>query len=400
MIKIKEKKVIPIPKFTNRNYEKEFIKKRLKWLSKQINYKLKHIGYFSEDPRNFKGNIENLIGVCQIPIGIAGPLLINGKNAKGYFYIPMATTEGALVATYHQGMRIITKAGGVNASILSGQIHISPVFFVEGLSDAQRFIKWVNSNFSFIKQEAEKTTDHGKLLKINSIIMGRRVVLKFIYNTQDAQGMNMINVATETACKYIMERTEKRFYLRSKFSSVKVASFSNIHRGYGKEVFVDCIIPREIIKIFKTTPEKLYDYYTSCLLVNTHASTLGMTAHIANGITAIYIACGQDVADVSTSHIGISMCELTEKKDLYISLYIPNLLVGTIGGGTGLGTQKECLNILGCYGGGKVNKLAEIITAASLAGELSVLIAVVNGTFVPAHQRLGRNKPQILKKNE
>ncbi len=374
------------------DYTKEAVNKRCDWLEKMTGTKIKHLRAFSEDPNNTKGNIENLIGMTQVPIGITGPLLIDGDYAKGTFFVPMATTEGALITDYGTGMLLVTKSGGVRVSILSNTIHISPVFLVCNLDKAKELIKWIDANFKNIKAEAEKTTHHGKLLAIKPIIAGRRLILKFCYDSGDAQGLNMINKATEAACTYIQNATKTEYYLRSKYSAVKNVSMSNIYQGYGRAVFAEAVIQKNLLKFFGTTPEAMNKYSTSGMLVSVHSGIVGMTAHIANAIAGIYIACGQDVADVSTSHIGISMCEVTEEGDLYISLYIPNLLVGTVGGGTGLATQKECLNIMDCYGSNKVNKFAEIVTAACLAGELSVLLALVTGVYVEAHEKLGRNK--------
>ena len=383
-----------IPRGGKLDYTKEFIQKRIDWLSKKMDVKLEHIGNFSEDPENFRGNIENLIGAAQIPIGITGPLLINGEHAKGEFYVPMATTEGAMITDYNAGMRIVTKSGGLNAAVISNKIHISPVFFVKNLWEAEQLMKWVESNFKRIIQEAEGTTKHGKLLEIIPIIAGRRLILKFCYNAQDAHGMNMINKATEAACKFISKETGKKYFLRSRYSSVKTVSASNIFQGYGRAVFADGIIARKNLELFGITPEDIYAQYSSGILASVHSGMVGVTAHIANGLTGIFAACGQDLADISTSHIGVSMCEVTEEKDLYISLYIPNLLIGTVGGGTALATQKECLQIMGCYGSGKADKFAEIIVSACLAGELAVLASLAAGTFVEAHEKFGRNKPK------
>ncbi len=381
------------PRFSgDTDYSKKAINARCNWLEKHTGYKLRNLRKFSEDPKQVKGNIENFIGMVKVPVGINGPLLVNGDYAKGVFFVPMATTEGALITDYSTGMLILSKSGGVNVSILGESIHISPVFFVENLAKAKKFIIFIEKNFKKIKRRADSTTNHGKLLRIEPYIAGRRVILKFCYNTGDAQGLNMINKATDKACKYISEVTSKRYYLRSKFSSVKSVSAHNIHHGYGKEIFAECIVSKEILKFLGTTPEDIYNYAASGMLVSSHSGSIGMTAHIANAITAIYIACGQDVADVSTSHIGVTMCEVTGENDLYISLYVPNLLIGTVGGGTGLPTQRECLDIMGCYGTKKVNKFAEIIAASCLAGELSVLVALVTGVYVTAHEKLGRNK--------
>jgi len=378
--------------FGESDYSKKAINARCDWLEKYAGVKLRSLRSFTENPKETQGNIENLIGMVKVPVGINGPLLVSGDYAKGTFFVPMATTEGALVTDYSTGMLVVTKSGGVKVSIISKSIHISPVFFVKNLSESKKFISYVNKNFKKIKAIAESTTSHGSLICIEPYIAGRRVILRFCYDTGDAQGLNMINKATDEACKFLSKNSKNQYYLRSRFSSVKAVSMSNIHRGYGKEIFAECIVSKSILKFLGTTPYAIYKYAVSGMLASVHSGSIGITAHIANAIAAIYIACGQDVADVSTSHIGITMCEVTEEGDLYISLYMPNLLVGTVGGGTGLSTQKECLKIMGCYGANKVNKFAEIIVASCLAGELSVLIALVTGVYVNAHEKLGRNK--------
>ena len=388
-----KKPTVLFPRFRRElDYSRKAINMRCDWLEQKTDTKIKYLRNFSENPGNTRGNIENIIGMAQVPVGINGPLLVNGSYAKGSFFIPMASTEGALITDYNTGMIIITKSGGARVKILNEAIHISPVFFVSTLDQAEGFICYIKKHFQKIKNVAESTTKHGKLLSIEPYLVGRRVILKFLYNTGDAQGLNMINKATDEACKYISDVTGKKYYLRSKFSSIKTVSMSNIYNGYGKALFAECVVSKSILKFLGTTADEIYQYAVSGMLVSIYAGIVGVTAHIANAIAAIYIACGQDVADVSTSHIGITACELTEEKDLYISLYIPNLLIGTVGGGTGLSTQRECLEIMGCYGKDKSNKFAEIIAASCLAGEISVLIALVTGAYVKAHEVLGRNK--------
>lgn len=376
-------------------YSRDYVQKRVNWLENNRRIKLSHITRFIEDPKNMKGNIENLIGCVQIPVGLAGPIKINGDRAKGIFYVPLATTEGTLVMVYHLGMNLISMSGGANTYILKDETHISPAFKVKDTIDAKRFINWTVKNFENIKKVSETTTKHGKLLYIEQTISNRMVIIRFTYFTGDAQGMNMINKATEMACNFISQKTGKRFILRSNFSSVKKVSMSNIHKGYGKSIFTDVVIKKSILKNkLNVTPKQMVDYFNSCLIASSYCGMVGMTAHIANGITAIYLACGQDAADISTSHIGITACELTEKGDLYASLYIPNLLVGTIGGGTGLATQRECLNILGCFGANKSKKFAEIVAASALAGEIAVTAALINGTYVESFEKYGRNPPE------
>jgi len=384
-----------VPKFGKSDYEKESVDKKREWLSQIAGSELKHIGCYSEDPKNMKGNVENLIGVAQVPLGITGPLLIKGNYANGYFFVPMATTEGALVLDYHMGMKLLTLSGGARVRLLRDSIHISPMFFVADLLDAEDFIEWVDKNMSSIKKEAEATTKHGKLLSIEPFLMGRRVTLKFSYFTEDAHGLNMVNKATEAACEFIKKETKKRYILRSHFSSIKCVSMNTIQTGQAKRLFADAIISRRILKkFFNVAPEDVEKYFISTLITSAYTGRIAINAQIANGITAIFIACGQDVADVSVSHVGVSACEVNEDGDLYISIYLPNLFVGTVGGGTGLGTQRECLKIMDCFGAGKSKKFAEIIAGTILAGELTVLLALVSNTYVSAHEKYGRNRPE------
>ncbi|MCX5727038.1 MAG: hydroxymethylglutaryl-CoA reductase [Candidatus Saganbacteria bacterium] len=374
-------------------YSKDEINKRIQNLEQKIGFKLKHIPNFIEPTKNYCGNVEKLIGTVQIPVGITGPIKINGEHAQGDFYVPFATLEGAIVTTYNAGMHVLTKSGGVTTKVLGEDVHISPLFLVNNLRDAEAFIEWIDKNLSAIKKEAEITTKHGKLKKISPFIMGRRVVLKFSYDSADAQGLNMVNVATEKACQFISERTHKKYFIRSNYSSIKKFSTHNIALGYGKAVFAEAVIPEKNLRLLRVTPQEMFQQFISCYYVSSHAGMIGINAQITNGLTAIFLACGQDPADISTAHVGYGMCEITEEGDLYVCNYLPNLLIGTVGGGTGLAAQRECLEIMDCYGNGKVKKLAEIIAATTLAGEVATTAAIANGTFVQAHANFGRNKP-------
>ena len=341
------------------------------------------------------GNIENLIGCAQIPIGIAGPLKINGQYASGNFFIPLATTEGVLITSYHRGMRLITRAGGVNTVILKNELHVSPIFLIHGIANIQSFSDWIKNNFNEIKKVAEKTTNHGKLLNITPKITGDGVILKFSYFTGDAMGMNMINKATDEACQFISKKNQTKYYIRSNFSSDKKVSAHNFIMGYGKEVFAEATIPKRLFteRKIRTSPGEIYNYRTNVISSSIYSGMFGMNAQFANLLAALFIACGQDVAHIVNSSVGVSSCKVLQNGDLYISVYLPNLLVGTVGGGVDLPTQRECLEILGCHGTGKVLKFTEIVAASVLAGELAISIAITNGSFVEAHEKLGRNRP-------
>jgi hydroxymethylglutaryl-CoA reductase (NADPH) len=376
-------------------YDIASVQQRREWLEKKIGKSMADLGHFDENPENYSGNIENLIGTAHLPIGIAGPLRVNGQFAKGDFYVPMATTEGVLVNSYTLGMYLLTRSGGVTVRSLGDQMSIAPIFIFSNLRESQVFAQWVTSNFSRIKEWAESTTKHGRLEKVDPKILGRHVVVQFSYTTGDAMGLNMICKATEKACLAICSILKpKRYYLRSNFESNKKISSFNMHHLYGKSLIADAIIPKSLCAVLRITPEQIAEYSQTILLSGIHSGMMGNNGQFANGLTSVFIACGQDAAHVVNSHIGVTSGNVTADGDLYMSISIPNLLVGTVGGGTGLATSKACLDILGCYGAGKVNKFAEIVAATLLAGELSISAAVINGSYVDAHERFGRNRPK------
>ncbi|MCP4481448.1 MAG: hypothetical protein GY817_01280 [bacterium] len=362
---------------------------RREWLNEKIKKKgiFKHITNYSIIPESIKGNIENFIGTTQMPIGVAGPVKVNGEHAQGIYYVPFATTEGSLVATYQRGMLAITKAGGANVVISKSVLDVSPVFKFDDVFQAKFFTQWVAENFFYIKQEAEKTTKHGKLLSIKPYQLGINVILNFQYNTGDAMGLNMVNIASDAACKYIQTKIKTNgYYLRSNFSSDKKASFFNLINSYGKEVQVEVTLSKKILrKYLGTTADKFYDLFHLGIYGSIHAGMVGANCHFANGLAAMFIACGQDVAQIVNASIGMSICNKTADEGVQFMLKIPNLIIGTVGGGTNIGTNRECLALMDCEGSGNVNRLAEIMAASLLAGEISISAALSANTFIQAH---------------
>jgi len=378
-----------VPHDSALNYDEDYIKQRRNWISEKIKIQLNHIAHYSIAGSDARGNIENFIGVAQIPLGLMGPLLVNGDHAKGIFFVPMATTEGALVNTYLRGAVALTKAGGVRVFVTKDANHLDPVFILKSIDEARGFVKWINDNFKRIKEKAESTTHFGKLESITPYIIGRRVTLDVAYYTSDAMGANMIAIATEEVCKFISQETKAmKYFLRSNFSSEKKASAVNLLIGYGKEVSVEATVPRKIIvRYLNTTPEEIQQLWYSCALSGFSSGMFGINAHFGNGLAAIFAACGQDLAHVSNASVGVQSFEITENGDLYMFLRLPNIIIGTIGGGTALGTQKECLDILGCYGHDKAMKFAEIIGATLLAGELGICAGITSEHFLDPHKR-------------
>jgi hydroxymethylglutaryl-CoA reductase (NADPH) len=386
-----------VPRMKQQGYAQPYVQRRRQWLEQRTGCRLDHIGAHSIPGDEMRGNIENPVGAAQMPLGVAGPLQINGTNAHGVFYVPLATTEGALVRSYERGMVALTRAGGVTTRVYVDENRVSPVFLFENVARAHEFAVTLPDKFEEIRAAAESTTQHGKLQRIEGHAIGREVIVNFCYFTGDAQGMNMIVKATERACKWIMEHCDAlHFYVFSGFSSEKRASGSLLAGGKGKKVTAGALLPKHIVKSYlHVTPEDLSQMRQHTMLGHLQANAIGYNGQLANGLAAIFIACGQDVANIVNSAVGITNFELDQNRDLYASVTLPSLTVATVGGGTALGTSRECLEILGCAGRDKAAKFAEIICATLLAGELSMGAAIASGEFVAAHETYGRNRPKL-----
>jgi hydroxymethylglutaryl-CoA reductase (NADPH) len=385
-----------VPRMKDQGYAVQDVERRRDWIEQKTGCSLKHVGACSIPSQEMRGNIENPIGAIQMPLGVAGPLLVNGIHACGTFYVPMATTEGALVRSYERGMAALTRAGGVTARMHVDENRVAPIFCFDTVSDAYDFAQSVPDDFHAIQEAAESTTHHGKLLRLECHPIGREVIVNFSYTTADAHGMNMIVKATEQACQRIMTHSKARqFHLFSGFSSEKRASGSLLSGGKGKKVTAGALLPKAAVKSYlHTTPTQLSDLWRRTVVGHMQANAIGYNGHYANGLAAIFIACGQDVANIANSAVGITNFEVTDDGDLYASVTLPSLTVATVGGGTALGTSRECLEMLGCAGSGGAAKFAEIVAATILAGELSMGSAIASSEFVQAHETLGRNRPR------
>ncbi|MEM6337053.1 MAG: hydroxymethylglutaryl-CoA reductase, partial [Bacteroidota bacterium] len=350
--------------------------------------KLDHVGHFSVDPTTLRGNIEHFTGVAQIPLGLAGPLNVHGEHANGEYIIPLATTEGTLVASYNRGMQVINLSGGVKSTVSDDRMQRAPVFVFDSAREARDFRGWVHTNWEPIAAAAEATSSVAKLLEIDTYLANKFAFLRFNYSTGDAAGQNMVGRATFAACSWILEQdwpknNVRHFYLESNFATDKKASMVNIMRTRGKRVTAEAIIKREVLEQrMRVTPENLH-YHAQIANVGAFMSGANNNGcHSPNLVTALFIATGQDVANVSESSAAIVFTELTNDGDLYMSITIPSLIVATYGGGTGIGTQRECLELLGCFGRDKAKKFAEIVAGAALAGELSLAAAISSNDWV------------------
>jgi len=383
-----------IPRDKVNDFTHESAASRRAFIREQTGADLSHVAKYSFDPSVLQGNIENFIGVAQVPIGVAGPLRINGEHAQGEFFVPLATTEGALVASYNRGMRLLTECGGVKTTIVERSMQRAPVFVFEDAARARAFGRWVDDNFAAIKLQAEATTHIGKLVKIQQFSIGPLRHLRFNYSTGDAAGQNMVGKATLAACQWISKTYPggARYVLSGNMDTDKKHSSVNMLLTRGRRVVAEAVIRKDILRDLMGVDSKAL--FETRQISNAGAFLAGSAnngSHTPNGLAAMFIATGQDAADISESQAAVTYSQLLDSGDYYWSVTLTSLIVGTVGGGTGLATQRECLEMLGCHGQGKADKFAEICAGVALAGETSLASAVLSGDWVSSHERLGRH---------
>jgi len=342
----------------------------------------------------YQRNIENFIGTVKLPVGIAGPLRVNGLFAQGDYYVPLATSEAALVASYSRGASLITKAGGCTALLLNEGVSRAPGFAFKSLVEAGTFVAWALSQIDEFKRLAEATTRFGKLQDMRITVEGNHVYLNFEYTTGDASGQNMVTIATHAIFEYIKQTSPIDIdyaFIEANLSGDKKASAQSFQSVRGKKVTAEVVLPADLVqKTLHTSVARMVDYWRMSALGGVLSGTIGVQGHYANGLAAFYIACGQDAACVSESSVGVTRFEVTDDGDLYASVTLPNLIVGSVGGGTGLPSQRACLDIMGLAGQGKAQALAEVCASLALAGELSIIGALCADHFARAHQSLAR----------
>ncbi|HEV7669224.1 MAG TPA: hydroxymethylglutaryl-CoA reductase [Thermoanaerobaculia bacterium] len=384
-----------IPRFNEFGYSAEGVAARRGWIEQRTGAALRHVGAFTFPAEEMRGKIENPIGAVQMPLGAAGPLRVCGEHAEGIFFVPMATTEGALVRSYERGAMAVTRAGGAHVRLYVDENRISPVFVFAGIAEAAAFARELPERFEALRAEAEATTRHGRLLRVEPFPLGREVMVHFCYSTGDAGGMNMIARATDRVCRWLVEQSAAlRFYLFAALDSEKHASSSLFFGGKGKKAVAGVRLPASLVRNYLgSTPEQILELWHTNVLAQLHAGASTCNAHLANGLAALFIACGQDVANIVNASVGILRFDIEADGALFASVTLPSLTVATVGGGTQQGTSRECLEMLGCLGDGKAPRFAEIAAAFLLAGEISLMAAIASGELVAAHEAYGRNRP-------
>lgn len=373
--------------------------------AKMIRHYLDQIGVSDEtadalaDDRTLKtaeaysANIESMIGTVKLPVGVIGPLRINGLNANGDYPVPMATTEAALVASYGRGATAANKAGGISTAVLYEGVLRTPAFVFDGLLQSGQFVDWVVTNAEALKGAAEATTRFGKLVSIEPAIDNNIVFLLCRYTTGDAAGQNMVTIATDALCTHVSDHCPisiNKIYVEGNFSGDKKASELGMLTGRGRKVGASVILPTEVVEdVLRSSVDDMLDYGRVANLGALLSAQLGAQAQYANALAAIYIATGQDAACVAESAVGITRME-PHADGLFCSVTMPNILVGSVGGGTGLPSQSACLELMQLRGTGHGAELAEIVAAVCLCGEISIVAAMASGHFAGAHQKLAR----------
>ena len=390
-----------IPRSSEDDYSREIIAQRQAFIEENTPAKLQHSKQFSFEPGDMAGNIENLFGVAQIPVGLAGPLLVKGEHAQGEFYVPMATVEGTMLASYNRGMKVIRESGGVITTVSGEAMQRAPVFVFPSAREARDFGLWLTEHFEAIKAVAESTTSIGKLNEIEQYHAHNMIFTRFDYSTGDAAGQNMTSKATFAACEWIKGEFKQisHYLLSGNFDTEKKTSAVNMLKGRGRRVTAEITIPRDVmLENLRITPQQMHYGQGISTMSAFISNSSNNAAHPANGLAALYLATGQDVANIGESNQCSTYNKVTRDGDYYFSITFPALILATYGGGTALPTQRECLEIMDCFGPGKALKLAEIAAALTVAGELSLGAAAKidpktrKNEWVDAHEKLGRNR--------
>lgn len=392
-----EKKSAPgIPRSEEDDYSASIIADRIAFAERRTGQKLSAVQKHALDPAAVKSNCESFIGAAQVPIGLSGPIRINGEWANGEFLVPLATTEGTLVASYNRGIKIVNLCGGVTTTVSEDLMQRAPVFVFSSARDARSFSAWVEEHLEEIQQNSGISSRYARLVRIETYLSNTFAFLRFNFRTGDAAGQNMVTKAAYEGCLWVMQRCPiqpRHFYLESNMATDKKPSFINSLQGRGKRVTAEITFKKEVLEQELRVTAQQLDYHRAVGNIGAFLSGVNNNGlHSVNAITALFIATGQDVATVAESSACLTHAEVLPNGDLSASLTLPSLVVGTYGGGTGLPTQRECLELMDCYGEGKAKKLAEIIAGVVAAGEISLAAAISSADWVSSHEAFGRNK--------
>lgn len=345
------------------------------------------------------------VGYVQIPVGVAGPMLLDGKE----FSVPMATTEGCLVASTNRGFKAIYVSGGATSVLLKDGMTRAPVVrfgTARRAADLKIFLE-EPLNFETLASVFNKSSRFGRLQKIQCAIAGKNLYIRFTCSTGDAMGMNMVSKGVQNVLEYLQADFPDMdvIGISGNYCSDKKPAAVNWIEGRGKSVVCEAIIKEEVVKkVLKTNVASLVELN---MLKNLTGSAMagalgGFNAHASNIVSAVFLATGQDPAqNIESSHCITMMEAVNDGKDLHVSVTMPSIEVGTVGGGTQLASQSACLNLLGVKGanreaaGTNARQLAKVVAGSVLAGELSLLSAIAAGQLVNSHMKYNRSNKDV-----
>jgi len=346
------------------------------------------------DPASLAGSIEGFLGFARVPLGVAGPVRINGRAAQGSFFIPFATSEGTLVASFQHAFNAINRCGGAEAICNDEQVSRAPCFEFANLAQAHAFAGWLPSRLAAFQEVVATTSRYCRLRALQVTIVANTVYVLFEYSTADAAGQNMVTLATQAVCERILLETPyapRSWLMESMMSGDKRATPMAFRSTRGRNVSAEVVLQsRHLGRYWRTDAEKMERAWRQAVNGAAQSGAVGLQGNVANALAAMFIACGQDVACVAEATTALTRIERTSAGDVYASITLPNLIVGTVGGGTYLPTARECLSMLGCSGAGLAQKLAEICAVVALAGEIALVGAMASGQFASAHASGGR----------
>ncbi len=346
------------------------------------------------EPALLAGSIEGLLGFARIPLGVAGPVRINGRAAQGDFFVPLATSEGTLVASFQHAFNAINRCGGAGALCGEAQVSRAPCFEFANLADAHAFACWLSSCLAVLQEVAASTSRYCRLRSLQTSVVANTVYALFEYATGDAAGQNMVTLATQAICQRILRDTPRAplsWLMESMLSGDKRATPMAFRASRGRKVSAELVLPaKQLSRYWRTDAEQMERAWRQAVNAAAQTGAVGLQGNVANALAAMFIACGQDVACVAEATTALTRVERTRAGEVYFSITLPNLIVGTVGGGTYLPTAKECLSMLGCDGSGLAQKFAEICAVVALAGEIALVGAMASGQFASAHASGGR----------
>jgi hydroxymethylglutaryl-CoA reductase (NADPH) len=346
------------------------------------------------EPALLAGSIEGFVGFVRVPLGVAGPVRIEGRAACGNFFVPLATSEGTLVASFQHAFNAINRSGGARAVCSHEQVGRAPCFEFANLTEAAQFAAWLPTRLEALRATVAGTSRYCRLIELRACIVGNTVYTTLEFKTGDAAGQNMVTLAAQAICRQVLAETPvtpRTWLVESMLSGDKRASPLSFRAARGRNASAEVVLPaKQVERYWRTDAQNMARAWSQAVNGAAQSGTIGLQGNVANAVAALFIACGQDAACVVEASTAITRVERMPCGDVYASVTLPNLIVGTVGGGTYMPTARECLSLLGCWGDGMASKFAEICAVVALAGELAIVGAMASGNFASAHASGGR----------